>query len=144
MTRRSKSRPRPGKCVVCGCTDERGCDIGCQWADPSRTLCSCCIHVQFRVTGRYTNDSADFVIFGLWVVDGGPEGRGHWMVDISAVECDGHPAVFFDRAAAEKAAAEENDPRHSGIASSGWRVEVVPLQAVQGTERPRKSRKPKR
>ncbi len=33
------SRPKPGTCRVCGCTDEMGCAEGCGWADEDRTLC---------------------------------------------------------------------------------------------------------
>jgi hypothetical protein len=34
----------PGTCRVCGCTDERGCWVGCWWVEPSHTLCSRCLH----------------------------------------------------------------------------------------------------
>lgn len=30
----------PGKCRICGCTDERGCPAGCEWIEPD--LCSVC------------------------------------------------------------------------------------------------------
>jgi len=33
-----------GRCRVCGCTDEQGCDLGagfvCWWVDEAHTLCS--------------------------------------------------------------------------------------------------------
>ena len=31
-----------GRCMVCGCTDMRGCPTGCWWADAYHTLCSRC------------------------------------------------------------------------------------------------------
>lgn len=40
-----KRRPyllKPGVCFCCGCTDEWGCDVGCQWVDALHTLCSAC------------------------------------------------------------------------------------------------------
>lgn len=33
---------RSGRCRVCGCTDEFGCDAGCSWIDRDHTLCSAC------------------------------------------------------------------------------------------------------
>lgn len=30
----------PGCCQVCACTDDRGCEDGCMWANEQRTLCS--------------------------------------------------------------------------------------------------------
>jgi hypothetical protein len=32
----------PGACFVCDCTDEYGCDEGCEWSDEGHTLCSAC------------------------------------------------------------------------------------------------------
>jgi hypothetical protein len=31
------------KCVVCGCTDERGCDEGCEWISLAPPVCSLCV-----------------------------------------------------------------------------------------------------
>lgn len=43
-------RTEPGRCQVCGCTDDRGCAVarpdghvgGCWWVDRGHTLCSRC------------------------------------------------------------------------------------------------------
>jgi hypothetical protein len=37
------TKKTPGKCVGCGCTDERACEEGCAWIDPSRLLCTACV-----------------------------------------------------------------------------------------------------
>jgi hypothetical protein len=37
-----EDNPIPGVCVVCGCTDERGCPEGCFWVNRDNTLCSVC------------------------------------------------------------------------------------------------------
>lgn len=34
----------PGTCRVCIRTQERGCAVGCAWADAACTLCSRCAH----------------------------------------------------------------------------------------------------
>lgn len=34
--------PQPGRCRVCGCTDDAACSGGCAWADETRTLCTRC------------------------------------------------------------------------------------------------------
>lgn len=31
-----------GTCFVCGCTEEKACDCGCEWANDAQTLCSAC------------------------------------------------------------------------------------------------------
>lgn len=46
-------------------------------------------------------------VYGLWVPDGGPDGQGSWMVETSALDCDEHPAVFYDRDKAERACKDE-------------------------------------
>lgn len=33
---------KPGRCMICGCTDRYGCSIGCAWIDSWRVLCSRC------------------------------------------------------------------------------------------------------
>lgn len=33
---------RKGICQVCGCTDDEGCEDGCEWSDAQHTLCSVC------------------------------------------------------------------------------------------------------
>lgn len=35
-------RIESGRCMVCRCTDARGCRWGCWWADAAHTLCSRC------------------------------------------------------------------------------------------------------
>lgn len=35
-------RPTAGRCVICGCTDDRACDPPCHWVDDTRMLCSGC------------------------------------------------------------------------------------------------------
>ena len=32
------------KCVVCGCTDEMGCEEGCEWTMDVPPVCSSCVH----------------------------------------------------------------------------------------------------
>lgn len=32
-----------GRCVSCGCTDERACPEGCWWVDTSHVLCTACV-----------------------------------------------------------------------------------------------------
>lgn len=34
--------PASGQCEVCGCTEDRGCEGGCIWANATATLCSQC------------------------------------------------------------------------------------------------------
>jgi len=31
------------KCIVCGCTDERACDEGCEWISLAPPVCSSCV-----------------------------------------------------------------------------------------------------
>ena len=38
----------PGRCVRCGCTDERACEGGCHWADETHRLCSACVNALFE------------------------------------------------------------------------------------------------
>lgn len=33
---------RVGKCIRCGCTDDRACVGGCAWTDETRTICTSC------------------------------------------------------------------------------------------------------
>lgn len=35
-------RLRPGRCLICGCTDAWGCAAGCWWVDDWHMLCSRC------------------------------------------------------------------------------------------------------
>ena len=63
-------------------------------------------------------------LFGLWIPDGGPDHQGHWLVDTSAIDCDGHPAVFFDRELAERCAEHEREDFPD--------IAVVELQPVGG------------
>lgn len=51
--------PTPGKCRICGCTEDRACvdDLhatGCGWADSTRTLCDreVCMTAAARVAGE--------------------------------------------------------------------------------------------
>lgn len=41
----------PGICHACQCTDEWGCDVGCEWMDETHTLCSACVAIAEAVTG---------------------------------------------------------------------------------------------
>jgi hypothetical protein len=47
--RRASKHPQSATCVVCGCTDERGCLDGCMWVTVDRRrkkgLCSSCVSV---------------------------------------------------------------------------------------------------
>ena len=45
---RTHRRPPAGKCAVCGCTDEYGCDAGCSWANEDRNLCTACVEAYGR------------------------------------------------------------------------------------------------
>jgi hypothetical protein len=48
----------PGVCFGCSCTDEDGCEVGCEWTDPDHTMCSACEErarlwlAWFKVVGR--------------------------------------------------------------------------------------------
>lgn len=33
----------PGRCRVCGCTDDDACDPPCSWDDLDHTICSACV-----------------------------------------------------------------------------------------------------
>ena len=37
-------RARPGRCIVCQCTEEHACEGGCYWVDSTQLLCSTCFH----------------------------------------------------------------------------------------------------
>lgn len=55
----SRRKPESGRCVCCGCTDERACPDGCSWADDFHTLCSACLqrlldHAPLPVRGDQT------------------------------------------------------------------------------------------
>lgn len=41
-------------CRVCGCTDEYGCDVGCEWVGPD--LCSACVDVHAKAEGTPAGD----------------------------------------------------------------------------------------
>ena len=45
-TSKRSNAPRSGRCQVCGCTDEHGCAVGCEWANSSHTLCSACVEFE--------------------------------------------------------------------------------------------------
>lgn len=49
------------KCVVCGCTDEHGCDEGCCWSLSDPPVCSSCIRpflfaALWQAIGLFEND----------------------------------------------------------------------------------------
>lgn len=47
----------PGTCIACGCRDERACEGGCFWIDPSHLICSACVALALDavdVRGRST------------------------------------------------------------------------------------------
>lgn len=138
MPRRSK--PKSGQCHVCGCTEDRACDGGCEWANKDQTLCSLCAGFCHAVAKDYSLTIGGAPIFGLWVIDSGPEERGRWMVDLCHSDTE-NPTVFFDRESAVKAAALENDPAGGGLASMGCRVLVIELHAVKSIEPPAPPRK---
>jgi hypothetical protein len=29
-----------GRCILCGCTDDHACDVGCGWTSPSNYVCT--------------------------------------------------------------------------------------------------------
>lgn len=39
-------------CKYCTCTDERGCEAGCSWSNPERTICSLCA-IALEVAQRF-------------------------------------------------------------------------------------------
>lgn len=56
-------------CRVCGCTDDRACDVGfgegCHWLDARDDLCSACVAAQTHViktTIEHVNASRSFSI----------------------------------------------------------------------------------
>ena len=118
---RRRERPLPsGICHVCGCTDERGCDVGCSWADEDCTICSACQKWASRASAAGANMPSQLPVYGLWIVDGGPRSLGHWLVETDNSD-NGYPAVYFDRVSAETAAKAERD--------DGLDVFVVELRA---------------
>lgn len=125
--RRRRERPLPsGVCHVCGCTDEHGCDAGCTWVDKDCTICSECDKWAHRASAKGADSPSEIPVYGLWVVDGGPRGRGHWLVETD----DGErlfPAVYFDRLEAGVAALAEQ--------KQGIDVVVVQLMACDGSKR---------
>jgi hypothetical protein len=72
----------PGRCRVCGCTDDNACRGGCAWADDTHTLCTRCApggraverleppHLRVRVPFDELLDPADSL--GLVLIRGGP------------------------------------------------------------------------
>lgn len=38
------TRPIPGTCFACHCTEQHACEGGCYWIDSNQTLCSVCSH----------------------------------------------------------------------------------------------------
>ena len=121
-TRRTKA-VRRGICKVCGCTDEHGCVMGCSWTDRERTLCSECAKWCYRASKAGADRPSKVPLYALWIVDGGPRGRGHWLVETDDGE-NTHPAMYFDRASAEKAAQTERD--------EGLDVVVIEVRASAG------------
>lgn len=45
---------QPGRCRWCGCTDDRGCDPACSWANRAHTLCNAtgCLVVDRLIKSR--------------------------------------------------------------------------------------------
>lgn len=130
-TRTKKTQRQPslkrGQCHVCGCTEDRGCDAGCSWFDRSQTLCTACARWSGRAGWGSANCPSKLPVYGLWIVDGGPRARGHWLMDTE----DGdhlYPALFLERRQAEAAAKVER--------AEGLDVVAVELRAVvPGTRR---------
>lgn len=120
MRNREVKATKPGMCKVCGCTEEHACEQGCSWVDGTETMCSACIEWVSRATAKGAKHPALIPVYGLWITDGGPRSKGHWLI-----ECfDGNthvPAVFFDMQSALKAAKREID--------EGLDVKVVVLRA---------------
>lgn len=112
-----------GRCKVCGCTDDHGCVNGCSWVDPHHTLCSECDKWATRATKARADRPSKIPVYGLWIVDGGPKGRGHWLIDTYDGSSE-FPAVFFDRKSAQSAADRE--------CGEGLDVVVVELRAHGG------------
>lgn len=119
----SKRTPRRGVCQVCGCTEEHACDQGCSWVDANRNLCSECLKWCSRASKAGADRPSKIPLYALWIVDGGPRGRGHWLVE-SDDGSNTHPAMYFDRTEAEKAAKIERN--------QGFDVVVIQLRATGG------------
>jgi hypothetical protein len=72
-------RDEGAKCVVCGCTDEHGCDEGCEWTLRDPPVCSSCVAryliaklwgVVFSVESKVSKEAASAIedvrkIYGL-------------------------------------------------------------------------------
>lgn len=43
-----------GKCVACGCTDDRACVGGCCWVDAGHSLCSRCFRIVVLLVWAWT------------------------------------------------------------------------------------------
>lgn len=48
----------PGVCVGCGCTDDFGCELGCEWIDADRVVCSVCYKIFDRVRAYFAREQA--------------------------------------------------------------------------------------
>lgn len=118
----SKANRRSGQCEVCGCTDERGCDAGCSWVDHKQTLCSECLKWCDRASKAGADKPSRIPLYALWIVDGGPRGRGHWLIE-SDDGSNTHPAMYLDRKSAARAAQAE--------CNQGLDVVVVQLHAKE-------------
>lgn len=76
-------------------------------------------------TRRTQVRAIDDPVYGLWVWDGGMDGRGAWMCDST---CHGEfPAIFFDCESAESAAKEE---RKHGLAIVVYEMRATHIVSV--------------
>ena len=59
MKRRRSPKVTPGKCRICGCTDERACAVGCSWIQED--LCSVCADVERAIVDLFLPRSREAI-----------------------------------------------------------------------------------
>lgn len=90
--------PRPRKCRVCGCTDDRACEGGCHWVEDD--LCSTCAETLNQVvvtTQVYENglvQAAHHFILPGGAFEGGADKLAKILVHMLKIEI---PKFFRDR-----------------------------------------------
>lgn len=48
--------PRPGVCMICGCTEMQACEGGCYWVDCAEIICSACVQKALEAMGGAEED----------------------------------------------------------------------------------------
>ncbi|QQS08648.1 MAG: hypothetical protein IPK69_11765 [Phycisphaerales bacterium] len=93
--------------------------------DKHRTLCSACDRWASRADRRGHTEPSKVPVYGLWIIDGGPKGKGHWLVDMYDDADRNFPAIFWSKKDAETAAKKERE--------NGLDVVALELRAVAKT-----------